>query len=98
MLIAFVVAFVVLSGMMYMANKHLVAPAQREAKRMMEKQQEQTLVIARCNEEAAECHKIAAQANERAAMANEGTSEANARTAQSLEKLTSLVFERAGAR
>ncbi len=90
-LVAFVVAFVILTAIIWMAHKYVVKPSQK-----------QTLDIAKCYQEAAEQHKSAAQANERAAQsnertarANEGTSVANAQTAKNLGKLTEMVLKSA---
>lgn len=75
------IAVVVLSALVYLGYRFIMAPAQKQSR-----------AIAESNREAAHQNALAATAHEGASRANAETSQANARTAAHLERLTEMLL------
>jgi hypothetical protein len=84
------VAFVVLSVIIYLGHRFLYLPSQRITRAIAQSQAD----AANSAAEAAKAHQAAAESNRMAAEFNATTSESNARTAAHLERITDMFLDR----
>jgi glutathione synthase/RimK-type ligase-like ATP-grasp enzyme len=85
------IAMSVLVGILYLGHKLIWMPSQKQNRAIAEEHAK----AAASHADAAASHAEAARSNQEAARFNSVTSEANTRTAEHLERLTTLVLERA---